>query len=148
MQAYQRLDGHMAQVVNAGLKIDIFQGCVTAWIHMRGGDVPREVILRVLSQDGPRRDCGTEPEKAPDAAQAKATAIRPFPLPRNNHELAALIDHAIQLMAVRNRHYAEALLRIYSVDTPTVMRVLFNPRRRRAASRRPRMAALRLEAAA
>ncbi|NVE01169.1 hypothetical protein [Massilia sp. BJB1822] len=148
MHAYQRLDGHMAQIVNAGLKIDIFQGCVTAWIHMRGGGVPREVILRVLSKDGPRRDDGAEPNESPGVTQGKSTTIRPFPLPRNNHELAALIDHAIQLMAARNRHYAEALLRIYSVDTATVMRVLFNPRRRRAASRHPRLAALRPEAAA
>ncbi|UTY60497.1 hypothetical protein [Massilia sp. erpn] len=148
MHAYQRLDGRMAQIVNAGLKIDIFQGCVTAWIHMCRGDVPREVILRVLSQDGPRRDCGTEHGEAAGVTPGEARAIRPFPLPRNNHELAALIDHAIQLMAARNRHYAEALLRIYSVDTATVMRVLFNPRRRRAASRHPRIAALRPEAAA
>lgn len=143
----------MTQVINAGLNLDILWGCVNAWAYMRSRNVPRPVALRVLSKAGPRRAADEEHPavrdsrlapppvaEAPTQREAARVAVRPFPLPRTNHELASLIDHAIQLMTVRNRHYAEALLRIYSVDTPTIMRVLFDMRRRRVMGRHPRLA--------
>ncbi|MBB3117920.1 hypothetical protein [Pseudoduganella violacea] len=153
MEASKRKDEQMTLVVNAGLNLDILWGCVNAWAYMRSRNVPRPVALRVLSKAGPRRAADEEHPAvrdsrlapspiaaAPTQREAARMVARPFPLPRTNHELAGLIDHAIQLMAVRNRHYAEALLRIYSVDTPTIMRVLFDLRHRRAAGRHPRLA--------
>lgn len=154
MDGYKRKNRQMAQAVSAGLNVDILWGCVSAWAHMRSHDVPRDVALRVLSKAGPRRDSDEEHPALRDARMAqrptsrrlaqgtdtvRAPALaRRFPLPRTNHDLARLIDSAIQLMAVRNRHYAEALLRMYAIQTPTIMRVLFDTRHRRAAVRNQR----------
>jgi hypothetical protein len=98
-----------------------------AWTYMRrnSGPLSFEQLMseRTASRAGPRRRAC--PLHYPSNVRLAA------PTPRRNVELALIVDKAIQLKIERGRHYAEAFLRIYPVDTALVMRVLFDIRHRR-----------------
>jgi len=108
--------------------------------------VPRHVALRVLSKEGPRRAAdAAHPALREDrlrrsiptlSARNPATRVT-APCPRNNLELATIIDEALVLLHRHDRHYAEEFLRMHSVGTPTIMRVLYDPTRRRSGEPRP-----------
>jgi len=136
----QRHDHQTALAVAAALDIDILWGCVKAWRHMRMREVPRHVALRVLSKEGPRRTTdAAHPALREDRLRrsiptlsARNPAARVTqPCPRNNLELATIIDAALVLLHRHDRHYAEEFLRMHSVGTATIMRVLYDPTRRR-----------------
>lgn len=138
----QRKDQQTALAVAAGLDIDVLWGCVKAWRHMRMREVPRHVALRVLSQGGPRRATDA---RQPPSDQDRLRRSMPqvgarcpaAPAPRSNVELATIIDQALLLLERHDRHYAEEFLRMHSVGTATIMRVLYDPNRRRGETRRP-----------
>lgn len=137
----QRHDHQTALAVAAALDIDILWGCVKAWRHMRMREVPRHVALRVLSKEGPRRSSdAAHPALHEDrlrrsiptlSARNPATRVTAS-CPRSNVELATIIDEALVLLHRHDRHYAEEFLRMHSVGTATIMRVLYDPTRRRS----------------
>lgn len=136
----QRKDQQTALAVAAGLDIDVLWGCVKAWRHMRMREVPRHVALRVLSQGGLRR--ATDARQLPSdqdrlrRSMPQVSARCPTaPAPRSNVELATIIDQALVLLARHDRHYAEEFLRMHSVGMATIMRVLYDPNRRRGDAR-------------
>ncbi len=143
----QRHDQHTSLAVAAALDIDILWGPVKAWRHMRMREVPRHVALRVLSREGPRRSGDPQhPALGDDRVRksipqlsARSPAVRAHAgCARSNSELATIIDQALVLLGRHDRHYAEEFLRMHCVGTATIMRVLYDPSRRRAGARAQR----------
>lgn len=147
MKDFTRPDEGMALAVDAGIEMEASSGCALAWQYLHMHDVPQEVAMRVLSQNGPRRASKSNGqamllERRPTAREDVADhpteltaaglgAILKFRVPRTN-KLCETIDQAIALMGIHNRFYAEAFLRIHAVKTPVIMRVLFDVARRRS----------------
>lgn len=147
MKDFTRPDEGMALAVDAAIEMEAFSGCVLAWQYLQMHAVPEDVMMRVLSQNGPRRasksnsqgillerrsiDREQVAELATELAAAGLGTILKFRVPRTN-KLSETIDQAIGLMAIHNRFYAEAFLRIHAVKTPVIMRVLFDVARRRS----------------
>lgn len=112
---------------------------------MRASKVPVAVALRVLLPQGQRRATDASPTvsddeilrgQLPHIAQRRELTVAPLEgrlLPRTNHKMAAVYDQAVRLLAMRGRDYAEAYLRLYPARTDTIMRVLYDRGRRRAA---------------
>ncbi|WUR14955.1 hypothetical protein E7V67_007545 [[Empedobacter] haloabium] len=137
----QRKDQQTALAVAAALDIDLLWGCVKAWRHMRMREVPRHVALRVLSRGGPRRATdarhpGTREDRLRRSMPCISARSPSAPCPRSNVELATIIDQALVLLERHDRHYAEEFLRMHCVGTATIMRVLYDPNRRRSGARR------------
>ncbi|MRW93300.1 hypothetical protein GJ699_25250 [Duganella sp. FT80W] len=141
MSIEKRVDLQAAQVINAAIQIDTQWGCIRAWHYLAGRQVKPATAVRVLSKDGPRR-CGDALHPAVRDARAKqaehgmtqrAAVDTPKPAPRSNQSAAVAVERAIALSSSADRHYAESLLRMYGLNTATVMRVLFEPHRRRRA---------------
>lgn len=144
MSTERRINAQCARVINAAIEVDTLWGCVRAWRYLHLRQVAPDVAARVLSKAGPRRDSDAIHPAVRDAlaraptqgiaqrAQGPAggpqTALR-----RGNLHVALAVEQAIGLSASADRHYAESLLRMYGLDTATVMRVLFQPHRRRRA---------------
>jgi hypothetical protein len=142
MTTERRVDAQGAKVINAAIEVDGLWGCVRAWHYLRVREMSSTVALRVLSSGGPRRSTDAVHPAVRDALARRPeqgmlqrshgsgagpqTEIR-----RSNVGTAFAVEHAISLSATCGRHYAESLLRIYGLDTATVMRVLFQPQRRR-----------------
>ncbi|NYE63169.1 hypothetical protein FHW58_004397 [Duganella sp. 1224] len=142
MKYEQRQDRHCAKVIDAGIRMDTLWGCVSAWHYLQLRRVTPAVAARVLSKAGPRRRedalhpavrdaLATEPRAGiGQRADADAADAHPQPL-RTNLAAALAVERAIGLCGAGDRHYAESLLRIYGLPTATIMRVLFESRRRR-----------------
>ncbi|KQZ32378.1 hypothetical protein [Duganella sp. Root1480D1] len=148
MKDFTRPDEGMALAVDTAIKMATSSGCLLTWQYLQMHAVPKGVATRVLSQNGPRRASTSNgrdmlreqgpangEEGAEQATKLAATGLRTvlkFRLPRTNITLSETIDQAIEMMGVHNRFYAEALLRIHAVQTPVIMRVLFDAARRRS----------------
>ncbi len=63
------------------------------------------------------------------------TSAPPTQCEREDTSASQVIDRAIGFMSERDRFYAETYLRIHGFSTETIMRVLFNQRRRRGQSK-------------
>ncbi|MBB3118637.1 hypothetical protein [Pseudoduganella violacea] len=59
------------------------------------------------------------------------TSASPSQREREDTSASQVIERAIGFMTERDRFYAETYLRIHGFSTETIMRVLFNQRRRR-----------------
>jgi hypothetical protein len=134
----KRIDLQATQVINAAIQIDTQWGCIRAWHYLADR---RVTAVRVLSKDGPRR-CGdalhpavrdAREKQAEHGMTQRAVVDTPEPAPRSNQSAAVAVERAIALSSSADRHYAESLLRMYGLNTATVMRVLFEPHRRRRA---------------
>lgn len=139
MTEERRTDVQQKRVVDAAIRVDALWGCVTAWGYLRERGVSRDVALRILSRQGRRRN-GETAHAAQRHALAQAAgygtgqsvgAATGTVQRRSNVAAAFAVERAIEFSLTAGRHYAESLLRIYSLDTVTVMRVLFEPERRR-----------------
>lgn len=147
MKDFTRPDEGMACAVDAAIAMEASSGCILAWQYLQMHAVPQGVAMRVLSQLGLRRASNSNSQDlllerhsteqghvTEHAAKLTATglgSVLKFHVPRTNTKLSDTIDHAIEMMGVHNRFYAEALLRIHAVKTPAIMRVLFDEKRRR-----------------
>lgn len=155
MSSDRRSDLLQAQRIDAAIRIDALWGCVSAWHYLRSRGTARGVALRVLGRGGPRRRSDSPHPAARDAmargpddgmdqrAASTATAAEGdsgesgdtgAATPRSNVAAAYAVERAIGLAATEGRQYAESLLRLYGLPTATVMRVLFEPHRRRRAA--------------
>lgn len=145
MSTERRINVQCARVINAAIEVDTLWGCVRAWRYLHQHQVTPGVGVRVLSKDGPRRDTDAVHPAVRDAlarSPAQGIAQRSHGADagpqtmrrRSNVPVALAVEQAIGLSSTAGRHYAESLLRIYGLDTTTVMRVLFQPHRRRRAS--------------
>lgn len=150
MKDFTRPDEGMAMAVDTAIELDASSGCVLAWQYLNMHAVPQCVGMRVLSQNGPRRTPGADDQAmllerrstgstpklghATELDVAGCGNVLKFHVRRTNSKLASTIDHAIEMAAVHNRFYAEALLRIHAVKTSVIMRVLFDETRRRSIS--------------
>lgn len=145
MSKERRVNAQRARVVNAAIEVDTLWGCVRAWRYLHLRQVTPNVAARVLSKVGPRRDTDAvhpavrdELARAPDQGiEQRAQGADDDPQAarrRTNVPVALAVEQAIGLSSTAGRHYAESLLRIYGLNTATVMRVLFQPHRRRRAS--------------
>ncbi|UMR28546.1 hypothetical protein MJ904_15475 [Massilia sp. MB5] len=63
------------------------------------------------------------------------TSASPSQCEREDTSASQVIERAIGFMSERDRFYAETYLRIHGFSTETIMRVLFNQRRRRSTNR-------------
>ncbi len=142
MTKERRNDGHKARIINAAIQLDSAWGCVSAWRYLQQHHIAPAIALRVLTPDGPRRTGDALHPAVRDARERaptlnidqRAQGCEAGPqtgLPRLNRAAALAVEHAIRSEATVDRHYAESLLRIYGLDTATMMRVLFQPHRRR-----------------
>ncbi|WP_338758961.1 hypothetical protein [Massilia sp. METH4] len=149
MNGDRRADGQQARVVDAAIRIDAQWGCVSAWQYLRARGIAHATAARVLGKHGARRaGDAVHPavrdalERQPETGIAQRSAMPQgaparAEVPRTNVAAALAVERAIGRTATHGRHYAESLLRMYSLNTATVMRVLFEPHRRR---RRPQAA--------
>jgi len=146
MKDLTRPDLATALAVEEAIEMEASSGRFLAWHYMRSHAVPQCVALRVLSKTGPRRALNSVGQDvaldrrsvskqvakhAPASATEEPGSILKLPVLRTDHQLSETIDLAIEMMGIRSRFYAEALLRIHAVRTPVIMRVLFNAQRRR-----------------
>lgn len=142
MTTERRINAQSARVINAAIEVDTLWGCVRAWRYLHLHQVSPGIAVRVLSKAGPRRDAdAVHPAvrdalaRAPDQGITQrscgSNAGPQTKLRRRNLPAAVAVEQAIGMSATFGRHYAESLLRIYGLDTTTVMRVLFQPHRRR-----------------
>lgn len=143
MTGDRRRDAHQAQRVDAALRIDALWGCVSAWHYLRMRGTTRAVALRVLDRGGLRRRTDAQHPAVRDAlprgpgggigqrAASSTVCDLAVAMPRTNVAAAYAVERAIELAATEGRQYAESLLRIYGLSTATIMRVLFEPHRRR-----------------
>ncbi|AVR96151.1 hypothetical protein [Pseudoduganella armeniaca] len=136
----RRRDAYRARVVDAALQLDAHWGCVSAWHYLLRRGVPRAIAMRVLSKTGPRREADSVHPAVRDAlarvpevgiAQRAASETPASEHVRTNVAAAWAVERAIDHAATQGRYYAESLLRMYALDTATVMRVLNEPHRRR-----------------
>jgi hypothetical protein len=149
----RRSDTHQAQRVDAALRIDALWGCVSAWHYLRARGTTRAVAMRVLDRGGPRRRTDAQHPavrdalpRGPDGGIGQRAALATdgglaAAIPRSNVAAAYAVERAIELATMESRQYAESLLRIYGLSTATVMRVLFEPHRRRRGAAQPTSAA-------
>jgi len=144
MTVERRANAQGAKVINAAIEVDGLWGCVRAWQYLRERGMSATVALRVLSKQGPRRSTDSvhpavrdalarQPEQGMLQRSHGSGAGPQTEIRRSNVATALAVEHAVNLSATAGRHYAESLLRIYGLDTATVMRVLFQPHRRRRA---------------
>lgn len=142
MKRERRTDGHQAKVVEAAIRIETLWGCVSAWHYLHGRGVHRATAVRVLTKNGARRARDPQHPAIRDALEREPASgadqrIETMPekpgdrIQRTNLATAHVVERAIELASTQGRHYGEGLLRIYGLDTATVMRVLFEPHRRR-----------------
>lgn len=130
----RRSDSQRARVIDAALQLDAQWGCVSAWHYLRRRGVHRPTAMRVLSKAGPRRQADSVHPAVRDALERTTTTgehTQAELKARTNVAAAWAVERAIDCAATQGRHYAEGLLRIYALDTATVMRVLNEPHRRR-----------------
>jgi hypothetical protein len=71
------------------------------------------------------------PEGIAQRLPVAPVAVEEGAVPRTNVAAAFAVERAVGLLATRGRHHAESLLRIYGLERATVLRVLFEPQRRR-----------------
>lgn len=144
----RRSDFPQSWRIDAAVQIDLLWGCASAWRYLRSRGTARAVAMRVLGRGGRRRrldsrhsgnehpqprviDGGIE-QRTASAAYGDAGAT----IPRTNVAAACAVERALELAATGSGQYAHSLLRIYGLPTTTILRVLFEPgRRRHAASR-------------
>lgn len=138
----RRKNAQLASIINAAIQLDTLWGCVRAWRYLHMRRVTPTTAARILSRDGPRRLADAEhpairdareraaPQDIRQRAQGRDAGPQTGYL-RSNQATALAVDRAIRSAASVDRHYAESLLRIYGLNTATVMRVLFQPHRRR-----------------
>lgn len=138
MVSDRRRDLLQGRIVDAAIRISTLWGCVSAWHYLRDRGVSQDVAVRVLASSGARRSGDAAHPAVRDALEREATdgiAQRTGDdgeaLARANVASALAVERAIQLSAIHGRHYAESMLRMYGLDTRTIMRVLFEPHRRR-----------------
>lgn len=144
MQDDRRTDRNQAMAVNAAIRIDTLWGCVNAWRYLRSHGIARAIAIRVLRIEGPRRGTDNVHPAVRDALarvpeegagqRGGGAPVEPGQSERTNVAAAFAVEQAIRMASTEGRHYAESLLRIYGLDTATVMRVLFEPHRRRRPS--------------
>ena len=141
----RRLDRRHAGIVASALRLSSARGRVQAWHYLRGRAIAAQVALRVLSTHGPRRNSDTRPDSESftvPGTNAGGTEQRSLefglagemeqvPKRRVNELSAAICERALQSIHTESREYAESLLRIYSLKTATIMRVLYHPKLRR-----------------
>lgn len=150
MKEERRTDEHQARVIEAAIRIDALWGCVNAWRYLLARGVLRATAVRILMKNGARRDDDPQHpairdalERKPESGIAQRAELQHGTgdhevMPRTNEAATMAVNRAIELSSTHGRHYSESLLRIYSLDTATVMRVLFEPhRRRRKAQAKP-----------
>ena len=142
MEKEKRSDAQCAKIVNAAIELDSLWGCVRAWRYLQQHQVTPATAARVLSRQGPRRrtdalhpavrDALARQPSAGMQQRSQGTGAGPqTEMRRSNVSASCTVDQAIALCSTSGRHYAESLLRIHGQDTTTVMRVLFQPHRRR-----------------
>jgi hypothetical protein len=137
----RRRDDVRAKLIDAAIQVNTLWGCVAAWRYLRVHGVHQSTAQRVLARDGRRRATDTvhvavrdAQERSPDTGighRAAAPGAAADTAERTNDATAAAVEHAIGRLATEGRHYAEGLLRLHGVHTNPVMRVLFEPHRRR-----------------
>jgi len=67
---HNRNNQQMAMAVEQGIVLDLLKGAANAWAHMAAAQVPRQVILRVLTDATRRRpgDIAGSPRCAGESA--------------------------------------------------------------------------------
>jgi hypothetical protein len=148
MTSDRRSDLSQSGRIEAAVQIDLLWGCASAWRYLRSRGTARAVAMRVLGGGGPRRRLdfrhsdnvhphprvidGRISQRTASAAHSDTGAA----MPRKNVAAACAVERALELAAADSGQYAHSLLLIYGLSTTTIVRVLFEPgRRRHAASR-------------
>jgi hypothetical protein len=141
----RRLNRRFAGIVAAALRLSKAGGRVQAWHYLRRCLIPAQVAFRVLSTHGPRRNADVRPAydgrtvPGTNAGGAEQRSVQAdaaqngelMPRRRTNHVSAAICERALQCIHTHSREYAESLLRMYELNTATIMRVLYHPKLRR-----------------
>lgn len=140
MNPDRRHDLLQARIVDAAIRVSTLWGCVSAWHYLRDRGVAQAIAVRVLASSGVRRSEDARHPAIRDAlarnppggiGQRSRDSAGEEPVDRHNVAAAIAVERAIEFAATRGRHYAESSLRMYGLDTRTIMRVLFEPHRRR-----------------
>lgn len=141
----RRLDSRVAILVTSALRLSRAKGRVQAWHYLRRSAISTQVALRVLSTRGPRRNFDAGPDYAAftvpgtnaDGAVQRSLQVssgeghETAPKRRVNQVAEAICERAIGAIHTESREYAESLLRMYSLKTATIMRVLYDSKLRR-----------------
>ncbi|UGQ48236.1 hypothetical protein [Massilia endophytica] len=145
MNSDRRIDSRLASVVMSALRLSRARGRVQAWHYLRKRAFSAQIALRVLSTRGPRRNSDvkpgyeafTVPGTSTGGAEQRSVHMH---MPgdavstlnrRVNETTAAICERAVRAIQTESREYAESLLRMYSLKTATIMRVLYHPTLRR-----------------
>jgi hypothetical protein len=145
MNGDRRLDSRVANVVASALRLSGAKGRVQAWSYLRSRAIPTQIALRVLSSRGPRRSSDARPDHQAftvpgiNAGGTEQRSVQlslsgseePTPKRRVNQVTAMICERAVGALQTDSREYAESLLRMYSLKTTTIMRVLYQPELRR-----------------
>ena len=145
MNGDRRLDSRVAGVVTSALRLSSAKGRVQAWNYLRKQAIPTQIALRVLSSKGARRSSDARPDHqaftvpGTNAGGTEQLSMQvtlsgseePTPKRRVNQVTELICERAIAALLTDSREYAESLLRIYSLKTTTIMRVLYHPELRR-----------------
>ena len=138
----RRGDTGMARVFETALRVNVVLGPTNAWCHLRLRDVDPATALRAIASDGVHRQSDREAMREAELNkhlhwQAECETmvdVRHGELRRRRDTIAAQVaDRAVELTLQDARPEAEALLAEYGMTASTVLRLLLEPDRRRAA---------------
>lgn len=139
----RRMNVRARAVIDAAVRVQTLWGTTRAWNYARAYQIDAQTLLRIFSAGQPRRSPCPVPvehelQVALDILDQRGSIdsykAKPFltSCPRTDRLTAYACDRAISLLDTHGRAFSMALLRLYHVKTPTILRVLDSDTRRPA----------------